>query len=260
MAEVEISLRDAVHFLKRAWKFLVVCGVAGLFIASTYVVVTRAPEKYQAAGQIQMATTKEGNNIEDPEMLVERLRLPTAYPIEVRQSCGMPEDGEFGEHLGGALEIKPSKNVKGIAEVIILAGNTNQAKDCVGAIVKMIIGQQQNLVEAQFAVQNELMVRYRKLLAEEQQKFEKIKMTEFSLVRSAGLLGNLSWLNSRINSLQEELATSKAQPAKLIAPIYAPGKPVPTQSNVGRVLFGAFLGLMLGAFSAFVLEAWRKSV
>lgn len=259
VVEEEISLRDIVRFLKRAWKFLVVGGAAGLFIVLAYVVINKAPEKYQAVGQIRMATTKEGNNIEEPEMLVERLRLPTAFPIEVRQDCGMPEGGEFGEYLGGLLEIKPSKNVKGIAEVTISAGDANQSKGCVSAIVKMIIGQQQGLIEAQFAVQNELITRYRKLLAEEQQKLEKIKRAELSVLSSAGLLGNLSWLNSRINSLQEELATSKAQPAKLISPIYASGKPVRTSSNVDKVWFGVFLGLVFGALSAFVLEAWRKS-
>ena len=80
--EEEISLKDIVDFLVESWKAILATGVLGVLVAVTYIVVT--PNKYAATAQIEMAKINSnsnplGLNIEDPNLLVARMKSPSSY-------------------------------------------------------------------------------------------------------------------------------------------------------------------------------------
>lgn len=257
----EISLKDIVDFLKGNWKRIALLGMVGLLSAAAYIALIPAPEKkYEATWQIQMAQFSKSNS-EEPAALVQRLRSPTAYPVEVQRSCGMPEDGEFSDYLGGKLEIHRIKDVPTTVDMKLYAANPSQAKQCAEAIVTMIMAQQRGLIEERLAGYQEQVVQHQQSLAQEQQQLEKIKMSTLSKVGYWARLDKLSWLRSQIGALQEEIFLSRRYPAKLTAPIYVPSKPIPTPSKAMKALpLGTLFGLMLGVLYALGREAWRKSV
>lgn len=102
------------------------------------------------------------------------------------------------------------------------------------------------------------MLQYQQALREEQQQLDKIKKSELDYFAYLAKLDKLSWLRTRIDVLQEEVLLSQLHPAKLIAPIYVPNKPV--SLKVGLVLrLGLALGLMLGLLYTLGREGWRKN-
>lgn len=258
----EISLRDIVDFLKLNQKLILFSGVAGLLISAIYVIL--APKEYEARWQMQMAqySSNSNSNInsniiinsninsEEPSVLVQRLKSPTAYPAEVQQHCGMPESGEYGDYLNKKLEVKTIKEAASAVQFKFRAAKPAQAKQCAEAIVSMIMTQQRSLIEERLAGRQVQLVKYQQSLAEEQLQMEKNKKFELGNLSYLAKLDKLSWLRGRIDALQEEALLSQMHPAKLIAPIYAPSKPI--ASKVGLVLpLGILLGLMLGVLYAF---------
>lgn len=251
----EISLKDIVDFLKRNWKLIVFCGVTGLLISSAYVIL--APKKYEARWQMQMAQFS-NTNIEEPVALIERLRSPTAYPVEVRQHCGMPENGEFGDYLNNKLEVQVIKNLTKRVQFKFRAANHEQAKQCAETIVAMVMAQQRSLIEESLAGRQVQLAQYQLALTEEQKQLEKIKKSDLGNFGYLAKLDKLSWLRTRIDALQEEALLSQMHPAKLMAPIYAPSKPIPHKTGL-VLLLGMSLGFMLGVLYALGREVWRKA-
>ena len=254
----EISLKDIVDFLKRNKKLIVLCGFAGLLISSAYVILP--PKNYEASWQMQVAQFSSGNS-EEPAALVQRLRSPTAYTVEVQQQCGMPDNGEYGDYLNKKLEVKTIKDVANGIEMKFHSESPAQAMQCADAVVKMIMAQQRSLIEERLAerlaVRQAQLAQYQSALAEEQRQLEKTNKSVLGNLDFLAKLDKLRWLRTRIDALQEEALLSQTHPAKLIAPIYAPGKPIPRKEKQ-VLLLGISLGLMLGVLYALGREGWRK--
>lgn len=250
-------------FLKRNQKVIALFGIVGLLISSAYVIQT--PKVYEAGWQMQMAQFSKSNsssssdsNSEEPAALVQRLRSPTTYSIEVQQDCGIPENEESGEYLNKKLEVQTIKESRSAVQFKFRAPSPAQAKQCADAVVKMIKAQQRSLIEERFAGRQPQLAQYQLALVEEQQQLEKIKKSELGNFGYLAKLDKLSWLRTRIDALQEEALLSQMYPAKLIAPIYVPSKPVSGKARL-QLLLGIVLGLMLGVLYAFGREAWRKA-
>ena len=256
----EISLKDIVDFLKGNWKRIALLGMVGLLSSAAYIALTPAPEKkFEATWQMQMAQFSNSNS-EEPAALIQRLRSPTAYPVEVQRTCGMPEDGEFSDYLGGKLEIHPTKDVPTAVDMKLYAANPAQAKQCAEAIATMIMAQQRSLIEERTADRQAQLVKYQQSLAEEQRQMEMNKKFELGNLSYLAKLDKLSWLRGKIDTLQEEVSLLQKHPTKLIAPIYVPSKPIPTPSKTVKVLlFSTLFGLLLGVLYALGREAWRKA-
>jgi uncharacterized protein involved in exopolysaccharide biosynthesis len=260
-ASSEISLKDIVDFFKRNKWRIVIGGLAGLLLASAYVLV--APKKYEARWQLQMAqymncNTNTNTNSEEPAELVQRLRMPTSYSLDVRVSCGVQEDGDSKDYLDGNLKVEVVKNVANAVDMKIVAKSTDQAKKCAEEMVAMIVTQQHSLIEEHMAGRQEQLRQYQQALREEQQQLETIKRSEIGNFGYLAKLDKLSWLRTRIDALLVESSMSQMHPARLVQPIYVPNKPASPKVGLA-FLFGALLGLMLGILYALGREGWRRA-
>lgn len=254
--EGEVSLKDIVSSFRQEWKMIAFSGVMGLLLSAIY--VSLIPEKYEAIWQIQMARFGVVNS-EEPTMLIQRLRLPTAYPVEVRRSCGVSEDEVLGDYLGGKLEIQPTLNIPTSVDMKFYAASSVQAKQCAEAIVVMLVEQQRDLAEAQrsLATSEKKITKYQRELAEELQQLEKIKNPALASVAYLTRLDQIAWLRHKIREEREDVLPVRIVPARLMAPIYVPGKPVP--SKVQQVLLlGVLLGLLLGMLYALGKDGWSR--
>jgi hypothetical protein len=246
----EISLKDIVGFLTFNYKPILLCGILGLLLSAAYLL--QLPKIYEATWQMQMA-----NGSEEPASLIDRLRVPTAYSIEVQHSCGMSE-GWAGDYLGDKLKIEAIKKLANVVDMKIRDGNLGQIKSCAGAIVAMITEQQRNLIEEKLAGSRELLQLNQHRLQRDMKLFEDLKRNENGSLKYLAKLERINSINTRIDALQEEILASQLHPAKLIAPIYVPNKPL-TPKTVLWLMLGAVLGLMLGLFYALGRDWWRKA-
>lgn len=206
----------------------------------------------------QVISNSNSSSIEEPVALIQRLRAPTVYPMEVQQSCGTPEGVEFGDYLDGKLKVDAIKGVANAVEMVVSSPSPDQARKCAEGIFAMLVAQQRDLIEERLAGRKEQLLQYQQALQEELQYLEKIKKSELVNLGYLAKLDKLGWLRIRIDVLQEEALLSKRHPAKLIAPIYVPNKPV--LKRVGLVLLlGMMFGLMLGVLYALGREGWRKT-
>lgn len=264
----KISLKDILSFLKRNALLIVTAVVAGVGLSVAY--VAQVPKSYEAKWQMQMAqfVNSNGNgngngnsisygNSEEPAALIQRLRVSLVYPVAVRLSCGMSQDGDLEDYLGGALDVKVSKNIATAVEMKFHAPSVAQARQCAEAIVAMIVEQQRGLIEERMAGRPEELTQYQQALREEQQQLGEIKQSELSNISYLSKLDKLSWLRTRIDALQEEVMLSKKHPAKLVAPIFVSSKPVSPKVSL-ILIFGVSLGLMLGVLYALGREGWRR--
>ncbi|MBI5890605.1 MAG: hypothetical protein HZB47_07995 [Nitrosomonadales bacterium] len=250
-----ISLRDFVDFFKRNYQLIVGGGVAGLLFSTAYVSVE--PNKYEASWQMQMAQANNSNS-EEPAALIQRLRMPTAYPVEVQQACGMPDGGEFSEYLGGTLKVEAIKNVTNAVGMKIRVSSPVQAKQCADAIVAMVVAQQRGLIEERLAGRSELILFIEQMLQRDMQLFESLRRNENGSLKYLAKLERINSLNARLDALKEEVLMSTQHPAKVTVPIFVPSKPVPHRLGL-LLLLGVSLGLMLGVLYALGRDGWRRA-
>jgi hypothetical protein len=246
----EISLKDIVGFLTFNYRPILLCGILGLLSSAAY--LSQLPKIYEATWQMQMA-----NSSEDPASLIERLRMPTAYSIEVQHSCGMSE-GWAGDYLGGKLKVDAIKKLPNIVDMKIRDGSLDQIKSCAEAIVAMITEQQRILIEEKMAVSKELLQLNQQRLQRDMKLFEDLQRNENGSLKYLAKLERINSINTRIDTLQEEMLSSQLRPARLIAPIYVPNKPLMPKTVLWLIL-GAVLGLMLGLLYALWRDWWRKA-
>lgn len=241
-----VSPGDIVDFFKRNYRLIAGAAGAGLLFLTAYVLVV--PNKYEAVWQMQMAQVGNGNS-EEPAALIQRLRMPTAYPVEVQKACGMPEGGEFGEYLGGTLKLEVIKNVANAAGMKVRASSPERAKQCAEAIVAMVMAQQRGLIEERLAGRPEQILFVEQLLQRDMQLFESLRRNENGSLKYLAKLERINSLNARLDALKEEVLMSTQHPAKVTVPIFVPSKPV--SPNVRLLLMvGALVGLMLGVLYA----------
>lgn len=246
----EISLKDIIGFFKRNIRTIVIFGVVGVMLSSAYLFF--ATKKYEAQWQVQVA-----KDSEDAASLSQRLRLPTTYTVEVRQICGFSDGSGFDEFLRGMLKTELIKNVNNSVEMKVIATSVERAMKCADAITKMIIVQQSALITEKLAGRQDQLKQYRQALKVEQQQLEggrKSDLGNFSYLVSRD---KLSWLRTRIDSLEEEAMLSQLHPAKLVAPVFVSSKPVSPKKGFTLVV-GFLSGLMLGLIYAWGRESWSK--
>lgn len=249
-----VGLKEIAGFLKRNQRLITLFGAAGLLLCSAYAFL--APKKYEATWQIKMAQFDDANG-EEVAVLIQRLRLPTAYPAEVQQHCGMPEDREFGDYLGGKLEIQQLKDATAVVGMRFRAASPALARQCAEDIVTMVVAQQRGVIDERLIGRQAQLERYQQAFTEELRQLERIKSPELGSFSYLARLDKLSWLRTRIDALQQTISLSQLRPARLVSPIYTSSKPV--SPKIGLVLpLGLLLGLMLGTLYALAREGWRK--
>ena len=114
--EDEISIKDIVDFLLESWKAILATGLVGLLGAAGFIVFT--PSQYEATAQIQMAQIAPNNNnnnnnnnsnplgvnVEDPNLLMARLKLPSSYTEDEIKACGLDPNVYQGFAAGMGIE------------------------------------------------------------------------------------------------------------------------------------------------------------
>jgi len=258
--EDEISLKDIVDFLVESWKTIFATGVLGLLGAITYIVVV--PNQYQATAQIQMAqisanynnnnnnnnnnnTNPLGVNVEDPNLLIARMKLPSSYSQESVKACGYESKQTPLEGLAKMVKLSLIKGTQ-MVELKVLGLSQIQAVQCAESIVETI-KQSQKRIAAPIIEDAQLkLAKYYERLKEAQGFILRADKSGSSM--SAAYLSTrdeVKFLTDETIRLNDLITSANSRHTKLVSPVYSPENKVSPKRSIALVA-GLFAGLFLG--------------
>lgn len=256
-----ISLKEILHFLIQSWKTIALAGLLGWFVSMAYLRTT--PYTYQATAQIQLAqivTNANANliatNVEDPKILLARLRFPTVYSNAETKACGLDDKDSSSEILVNLVKFSEVKGAPSIVELKTVGPSKDIAGKCAEALFKKIKESQNEIMSIYAKEARALLVEYQKRLMNAQSIIVKADKSSASL--SAVYLSTrdeVKFLTEEIFRLNTFIASIDTRQAKLVAPIYQDDAPVfPKKKNI------LIAGLISGIFFGFLIVLVKRGL
>jgi LPS O-antigen subunit length determinant protein (WzzB/FepE family) len=250
--EDEISLKDIVDFLVESWKAIVLTGVLGVLAAVAFIWVT--PNQYQATAQIKIGQISVNNsnilgvNVEDPNLLIARMKLPSSYSQESLKVCGYESKQTPLEGLATMVKLSLIKGTQAV-ELKVLGLSQIQVVQCTEFILETI-AQSHKMTAAPIIEDAQLnLAKYTQRLQEAESFILKVDKSGSSM-SSAYLLTReeVKFLKNEIIRLNNLIVFVNSHQTKLASPIYSPENkvsPKPEIALISGLLAGLLLGLLL---------------
>jgi uncharacterized protein involved in exopolysaccharide biosynthesis len=245
--EDEISLKDIVDFLIESWKTIFATGILGLLGAVTYIVVT--PNKYEATAQIQMAQLSSGGiagtNLEDPNLLIARMKMPSTYDQAAIATCGYEGKPNAAQSISKMIKISIIKGTQTV-ELKLQGLSPEQATQCAESILRIIKDSQKAIAEPIIDEAKAKLLKYSQRLQEAQSFIAKADKSGSSM--SAAYLSTrdeVKFLTDETIRLNDLIVSANSRQTKLVSRIYSPENKV-SPKRATALLAGLFAGLFLG--------------
>jgi capsular polysaccharide biosynthesis protein len=263
--EDEISLKDIIDFLLESWKTIVSVCLLGLLGSVGFLAVT--PNQHEATAQIQMAqisannnnnTNPLGVNVEEPNLLMARLKLPTSYSAAEIKACGLEGQKMPAESLVSMSKFSAVKGVGSIVELKIRMESREQAVVCAQALFENIRESQNQIIRPYIEEAKALLTKYQARLKEAQELVTRADKSGAAL--SAAYLANrdeVKFLTDESIRLNTFVTAGDARQAKLVAPIYASEVAVFPKKKTA-LMMGLLAGLFLGLLLVMVRKVWKS--
>jgi capsular polysaccharide biosynthesis protein len=227
-------------------------GLLGLLGSTAYLWVT--PDQYQAIAQIHIAqisvnsssTNPLGANLEDPNLLMARLRLPSTYSAQEINACGFESSPAPSEALAVAAKFSAVKGVGSIIELKINRDKKETAIACAQSLFEKIRASQNEILKPYLEEAKILLVKYQDRLTSSLSLVSRADKSGAAL--SAAYLTNrdeVKFLTEEILRLNTFITTTDTRKAKLVSPIYVSDIPVAPKKRIALIA-GLFAGLLLG--------------
>jgi capsular polysaccharide biosynthesis protein len=251
--EDEISFKDIVDFLVESWKAIVLAGILGMLGAVAFIWVT--PNQYQATAQIQMAQISNNNNnnnnnllgvnVEDPNLLIARMKLPSSYSQESVKACGYESKQTPLEGLAKMVKLSLIKGTQ-MVELKVLGLSQIQAVQCAESIVETI-KQSQKIIADPIIEDTQLkLAKYSQRLQEAQSFILRADKSGSSM--SAAYLSTrdeVKFLTDETIRLNDLITSANSRQTKLVSPVYSSENKVSPKRAIALIV-GLFTGLFLG--------------
>jgi capsular polysaccharide biosynthesis protein len=253
--EDEISLKDIIDFFIESWKAIILTGLLGIVGATVYFWVT--PNQYQATAQIQIgqysvndsSTNPVVVNIESPNLLLARLKLPATYSTKEIQACGLEYSKSPSEALAEKAKFSAVKGLETWIELKINHESKEIAIVCAQSLFESIKTSQNEIIKPSIDKAKESLLKYQDKSNNAQSLISRADKSGASL--SAAYLSTrdeLNFLSGEILRLNTFIASVDTRQAKLVSPIYASDIPIAPKKKtifMAGIFGGLFLGLLL---------------
>lgn len=244
------------------WKMILGFALVGLIGSGIYLTIT--PPQYEATAMLEMGQIgvygNNGNvnavaNVEEPAMLLARLKIPSAYLSDAIKACDVSNNTIPGESLARLVHGTQRKELGAIVVVSVLRDKPDQAKTCMSKIFEMIRDQQQSLakpsIEKMVARKKELQERLR----QNKEYMTMAKKSDSNLIIYLDRRNDLLLLAQQVDELEQAVLRSSA--TRLVSPVYV--SPNPTFPKRGLTLaLSMIFGLIIGSFFAFGRSAVKR--
>lgn len=262
--EDEISLKDIIDFLVESWKVIIGVGLLGLLVSVGFLAVM--PNQYEATAQIQMAQISSNNNntnplginVEEPNLLMARLKLPTTYSAVEIKACGLEKEKMPAESLVSMSKFSAVKGVGSIIELKIRMESKDQAVICAQTLFENIRESQSQIIKPYIDEAKVLLTKYQARLKEAQELVTRADKSGAAL--SAAYLANrdeIKFLTDESIRLNTFVTAGDARQTKLVSPIYASEAPVFPKKKISLIV-GLLAGLILGLMLVMMRKVWNN--
>jgi uncharacterized protein involved in exopolysaccharide biosynthesis len=246
--EDEISLKDIVDFIVESWKTILATSIVGILGAVGYLFVT--PNQYEATAQIQGAQITLGNpaaptNIEDPNILIARMKLPSSYDKNVTLACDLEKSKYPQEALANMVKLSIIKGTS-LVELKVTSSNQATAIKCSQALFDRVKDYQIQLANIIIEEAKNKLGFYQKRLQESQAFINKADNSGISM--SAAYLAardEVKLMTDEVIHLNDLISSANSRQTKLVSPIYSPENKVSPKRGIALIA-GLFAGLFLG--------------
>jgi capsular polysaccharide biosynthesis protein len=253
----ELSLKEAINLFFDAWKTIAIFGLLGFLSSITYLLAT--PKQYEVTAQIQMAQINGNNNnnnnlnnnplgvnVEDPNLLLARMRIPSSYSDLEIKACGLGQSKAPAENLTSLANFSVVRGVSGIVELKIRMNSKDQAIACAQALFENIRRSQNQIMRPYIDEARNLLIKYQARLDGAREIIVRADKSD-SAVSAAYLASRdeVRIITDEIFRLNTYIAVGEARQTRLISPIYASNEPVLPKKKI-TLIAGLFLGLLLG--------------
>jgi capsular polysaccharide biosynthesis protein len=259
--EDEISLKDIIDFLIESWKSILVTGVLGVLGAGAYIAVT--PNLYEATAQIQMAQLSTGGiagtNLEDPTLLIARMKLPSSYDQTSIEACGYQDKKSPAEDLARMVKPSLSKGTQ-MVEIKVTTFSQEHATQCAQSIFEKIKQSQKLIADPILEEAKAKLARYSARLQEAQMFIVRSDKSGSSM--SAAYLSTrdeVKYLTDETIRLNDLIISGSSRQTKLVSPIYSPENKVSPKRAIALIA-GLMGGLFLGLVFMMGLRFYRSYI
>jgi len=263
----EISIKDIIDFLMEHWKTILGFGVAGLVAALMFAFLM--PSQYEAKAQIKMAQIGVNNNnnnnvnplgvnIEEPALLIVRMKLPTSFDQATIDRCGLISEKNAAEVLAKKVKLSAVKGAPSVVDLSIQAESKGLANDCVAAIFDLI-------KQTQKAIAEPFIIEAKSKLSEYQKRLDDSRSVMLRADKSGPTLSaaylatrdEVKYLMDEVIRLQDFITSGETRMTQLTAPIYASDYPVFPKKRL-TITVGLIAGLFLGLLFVMGRHAYRR--
>lgn len=267
ISEDEITIRNLVYFFLKSWKIIVLSGILGVLGATLYIWLT--PNQYQANANIQMAQISINNinnnagtnpsivNVEDSNLVIARLKLPTAYSAQEIKACGLEASGAPYENLVSAIKFSAIKGGS-VIELKINLDSKVIALTCAQALFENIKNYQNEIIKPDIEEAKILLLKNNdrlanlQILISEADKFGAANLAAYFSSRD-----EIKFLFEEISRLNSHILKLESKQAKLLSPIYVSNSPVSPNKRIIIVL-GIMVGILIGLCSFWIRKYWQS--
>ena len=254
--EDEITLKDIIDFLIESWKSILATGALGVLAVAIY--ITATPNKYEATAQIEMAkidiSNPLGSNIEDPNLLIARMKSPSSYSQVSIVACGYEGKKQAAGSLAKMIKLSLSKGTQMI-ELKATGLSLEQAAQCAQSVFDNIKQSQKMIAEPIIEDAKTKLARYVTRLQEAQTFITKADKSGSSMTAAyLSTRDEVKYLTNEMIRLNDLIISASTHQTKLVSPIYVPEEPSYPQVS----LFLA-IGLLAGLFFGFLFEVSKRS-
>ncbi len=256
----DIFFDSLIIYLFRSWKVILIASVLGLSCGLVFLELT--PRQYEAIAQIKMASIASSDLekpdivVEDPNLLLIRLNLPSTYSSKELKACGFHGLDDRPENI---VAITKAVIVKGVPNVIQLkaqARSESLAISCVEAIFENIKSSQKNIVSPLLNEAKILRSQYKSQLNELELNIKRANKSDASSTTVFLISDQMKFLNREIFRLDTFIISAGNRYAKLISPVYSSGVAI-FPNKKAALIGGSLLGVILGCLLIFCREAWN---
>jgi hypothetical protein len=257
----ELGLVDIALFIRGNWKTFFIFICAGVLLAIIFLILY--PKQYEATSQMQVAqlvTNKNNNgeasiiNIENPAILMNRLKSPLTYDENTLLVCGFTNNASA---MAMAVKSNIPKGATNTLEIKFQSKSKDVAIKCLAELFLLIQSQEVKLAQPYIEEMNERIDEIN----------GRIRLNQGILEKSAQLpLGSWSYffnldeirrLYSERDNLKNVINLTHVYKAKLLIPPYSMDRPV-SPNFYKVILIGLGAGIIFSLFFIFLRK--RKGI
>jgi capsular polysaccharide biosynthesis protein len=248
MTEIfNLSLKDFLLIIKKSWISILIIGIIGFICA--FIALQFIPNTYISTAQVQLTQIRGSNyewtNLEDPNLLIARMKSPTSFGDKSLTACQYSSGFELVKKVQfGLLKASPPT-----LEIIVKNRTPELALACTEAIVLDLKNYETDLISLKIVQYKELLSYYFAKMNNLKKEFSKLPTSQSTIasVDEIAARDQIAWITSKVMSLDSVIRFADEGAGKLLSPIYVSPTPVSPKRFIIEIA-GLLMGLLVGLF------------